>query len=125
MTTTHRIYWDTDGTPIVKCEGGDRESECHWFPDCDCEFWEGPGLHVHGYVRHEHQCWIVNYLNAGGSVAADSYWPFDEGGEEDGCPRRDGLIIASFEGDYMTWHYADEIENHSGAQADEPRGLGS
>lgn len=40
---------------------GDRDAECHNYPDCDCERWTRSG-HEHEFVPHD-DCWMKTFFD--------------------------------------------------------------
>lgn len=119
----HRIEVERDRDGEVSsvrfaCDGTNL-SACHSFPECACETWGevthgDPPAPGHENVVHEKECWVDPWFNAALSDAGDWVEAYD--GEHDGLDEADlrsAQIETTFEGDYMTWRYADEIPDAS------------
>lgn len=79
---------------------GDEKSRCHRYPSCDHEEWPC-GCE---YVEHA-TCWIAPWITAGD--LADSYVGSQVTAlSDDEFP--DGVLEWTWEGEYLTWTYADE-----------------
>ena len=81
-----------------KCRG-DRDSECHNYPDCDCEAWDSS--HPHPRVTHD-ECWLQGWFDS------DQIDP----STEDGTPAvfaelvgKSGPIKITFMGDCIEWSF--------------------
>lgn len=109
------------------CDGGDSAS-CHWWPDCGCETWgpehgtPGPAspsgkrenLAMPGHEDvQQRECWIEPWFNATTDTWSDFTDLYDGpldidqpdiyGDNADWLVS--GLVVTTFEGDYMTWEY--------------------
>lgn len=81
------------------------EARCRNYPDCDCETWT---LDLHGEkpaAGHEPvpqgECWIKPWLDA--VELGDTY----AGDDSHGMHFPDGPVDHEWQGDYLTWQYAD------------------
>lgn len=87
---------------IFICEGGAR-SECHVYPDCECERWyhdEETDKHPHPSVPHA-TCWMLDWLN--NSDPRDTM--LEDGGIDFG-ELLDGEVLVEWNGeDAVLWHY--------------------
>lgn len=87
------------------CDGGD-DAPCHHWPDCTCEEWTEEHSE-HPDVQQDH-CWIGPWFNDVAYHLED--WAEFYDGQEDihwANDLRSGPISVTFEGDYMTFEYAD------------------
>lgn len=86
----------------ITCDG-DRNAACHFYPDHDSETWEDGWTEAerleHGFPHDE----CIYVLNAEAWSCAMLCGP-------DGRPVHDGPIIPSWNGDCMSWEYAEEEE---------------
>lgn len=123
MTATidrhHRIRldvaWDGDEREVrhVRFEClAPPEAPCHQYPGCGCEEWDVEIHHPdHPMPGHEpvqqEECWKIPWLESFADVydVVESYDPdLDDITEDD---LRDGVIVTSWEGDWLAWSYAD------------------
>ncbi|WP_280455450.1 hypothetical protein [Nocardia brasiliensis] len=82
---------------------GDRDAECHSFPDRDCEVWTR-GDHEHPFVLHE-KCWMASFFDNAGWGAID---PMPEMlAESEITPGVAGPISTHFNGEYIEWEFVD------------------
>ncbi|AEQ21115.1 hypothetical protein E3_1950 [Rhodococcus phage E3] len=104
MTDTHLhtvTITGTEDSPKIEfvCHG-DRDSDCHSYPDCRCERWDRDD-HEHPFVPHD-QCWMQAWFDEG---ATD---PMAETLDE--CPDlkvgMSGPIESVFLFDYIEWEFA-------------------
>ena len=99
---------DEDGwrdEPDVKFEcRGNESSQCRNYPGCECEYWSDD--HEHPSIPQD-ECWMQGWFDVGGHCY------IDDGAHDmdDTClPRdmtREGFIVASFDGDCLTWEWVD------------------
>src|SRR5216117_4431587 len=85
------------GIPSVKFEcRGNRDSECHSYPDCDCEGWDEDHAEHHPFVKHD-ECWMDGWFDSDAHV----YTGADACKWDDTCvPRgmnRSGPIAACYD----------------------------
>jgi hypothetical protein len=107
--TTHRIK---DGQAV--CDG-DATTACHYFPDCECEYWSFDHDEEHQPAEHPY-CWVTPWINS--SDLEDSFDGETLPGLDGPCDERpwpDGLIEWTWEGEYVLWHYAAEQTAEAGA----------
>lgn len=99
---------DDDGwrdAAIVKFEcRGDRDSKCHSYPDCDCEFWEEGHEQEHPFAQHD-ECWMQGWFESECGHVYDG--PDADDRDDNGVPRdmsRSSPIAASFDIDgFVEW----------------------
>lgn len=89
---------------------GDRDSECHSYPDCECEVWGND--HAHLFVPHD-DCWMRSWFDR----AADDpeeYGPIhpmpDQLAEEDCTVGMSGPIRTHFNGEFIEWEFIEQPE---------------
>ncbi|MFC4373349.1 hypothetical protein ACFO5K_04470 [Nocardia halotolerans] len=86
---------------------GDRDAECHQYPDCDCERWDSDHEEEQGHplVPHD-QCWMKNWFDN------DCTDPYSETLIEcDYTVGMSGPIKARFEeDDYVAWEFIEEAK---------------
>ena len=106
---TVTAQFDQDGTelnPDVKFEcRGDKSSDCHRYPDCDCESWGDD--HSHPKIVHD-DCWIKDWFDA--DCHAYDGDDRDEMNGDWGIPagmNRSGEVKTSFEVDYISWEFTE------------------
>lgn len=81
------------------CEG-DLDSPCHFYPDCECEYWTTYGEHAKHSKKVHETCWIERWMNL--ADCAKLCGP-------DGEPVRNGAVRTWFE-DCIMWDYIEEIK---------------
>ena len=100
--------WRDEATVKFECRG-DRDSKCHSYPDCDCEYWDEDHEKEHPFVKHA-ECWMTGWFE---SECGHSYVGADA--EENcmndtGVPRdmaRSGPITSTFDMDgFVEWEFA-------------------
>ncbi|WP_084969438.1 hypothetical protein [Prescottella equi] len=89
----------TDEQPRIEftCHG-DRNSECHSYPDCECESWNRDD-HPHPFAPHD-ECWMQPWFDN------DCTSPMAETIDE--CEMKVGMsgpIEAEFADDYVEWTF--------------------
>lgn len=84
---------------------GNQGSECHQYPDCDCEYWDDN--HEHPRVKHD-ECWMQGWFD---SEVGHVYDGADGDDRDDTCVPRDmsrsGPIATVFDIDgFVEWRFA-------------------
>lgn len=83
---------------------GDRDAECHSYPDCGCETWNRVDP-CHLFVPHE-KCWMQQFFDNAEWGGID---PLPETFADcDITPGMSGPITTWFNGEYIEWHFAEE-----------------
>lgn len=95
--------WRDEATVKFECRG-DQDSECHKYPDCDCEYWDDN--HEHPRVKHD-ECWMQGWFE---SEAGHSYVGADfDDRDDNGVPRdmdRSGPIKTTYDIDgFVEWQF--------------------
>ena len=83
---------------------GNQDSECHQYPDCDCEYWDDN--HEHPRVKHD-ECWMQGWFDSGTGHVYEGLDSDDR--DDNGVPRdmaRSGPITPTFEMEYVSWVFA-------------------
>lgn len=104
---TVTITGDEDRPGIEFTCHGDRDAECHSYPDCKCETWIR-GDHEHEFVPHD-ECWMKSYFDNAdeGGVA-----PPPEGLVDDDIKvGASGPITAHFNGEYIEWEFTEAVQS--------------
>lgn len=104
---TVAITGDEDHPKIEFTCHGDRDAQCHSYPDCKCESWI-PGDHEHPFVAHD-ECWMKSWFDNAEQGAVE---PFPENFAE--CeikPGMSGPIKTEFHYDYVEWEFINEEGN--------------
>jgi hypothetical protein len=102
-----------DDSSIHRIQGGSfvctaaPASACRNYPSCECEGWN-ESLHgdppAPGHEDQPHaECWIAPWMAA--VELGESYGPGELSVDNSEFP--DGPVAIDWEGDYLTWHYAD------------------
>ncbi|MFG1794244.1 hypothetical protein [Nocardia sp. NPDC049149] len=103
MTSLHTVVitGDEDAPQIQFTCHGDRTSECHSYPDCQCETWIR-GNHEHPFAPHD-DCWMKSFFDNAdsGGVAPPPECLADDGVELGAS----GPIEAHFNGEYIEWEF--------------------
>jgi hypothetical protein len=101
------VHFIRDGRFVC---AADSAAKCHNYPTCECEGWTAE---LHGEVPadgHENQpqdeCWIKPWLEA--TDLNETYDPEDLWLSDVDFP--DGPISTIWNGDYLTWEYADDTK---------------
>ena len=95
----HRVVWHIEPEEVrgtFVCDG-DREAECHAYPDCTC----GVSPCDHPRVPHAMCAWIP-------WLSEDSLQTYYDGARQ---PLRDDAVVVAWSNDFEgpAWHYADEV----------------
>lgn len=101
----------TDDEPRIEftCHG-DRDSECHSYPDCKCESWDRDD-HPHPFVPHD-KCWMQDWFdNDGTDPIAETLVDCEY------FVGMAGPVRTIFCNDYIEWHFAPAA---CGCTADDP-----
>lgn len=102
----HEDDWRDEATIKFECRGG-RDSQCHSYPDCECESWDSEHDKDHPFTKHD-ECWMQGWFE---SEAGHVYGGADADDRDDSCVprdmRRSGPITATYEYDgYVEWRFA-------------------
>lgn len=97
--------WRGSATVKFECRG-DRDSKCHTYPDCECEFWDDGHDQEHPPVQHD-ECWMEGWFD---SEAGHVYNGPDADDWDDSCVPRDmekfGPITAVYDMDgFVEWEF--------------------
>lgn len=85
---------------------GNRDSECHSYPDCQCESWI-PGDHEHPFVAHD-ECWMASWFANAHNGAIEPMPEFLA--DCDLVPGMSGPIATQFCQDYVEWEFIGQPE---------------
>lgn len=101
---------DADFPPDVKFECPWLYGDCHFYPDCQCEYWDGNHFKENGAGHervHHDECWMQAWFDAGygGAVyEGDDADDMQDSGVPNGMNRA-GEIITTWEYDYVAWEF--------------------
>lgn len=100
---------DFDFEPTAKFECPWLYGDCHFYPTCDCESWDGNHLADNGpgheRVWHD-ECWMQGWFDSdyGACYEGDDADDMNDSGLPNGMNRA-GEIITSWEYDYVGWEF--------------------
>lgn len=100
---------DTDFEPTAKFECPWLYGDCHFYPACECESWDGNHLAEHGpgheRVWHE-ECWMQGWFDSecGACYEGADAYDMNDSGLPNGMNRA-GDIITSWEYEYVGWEF--------------------
>ena len=102
VTPSNNEY--SPATVKFECRG-DRDSQCHSYPDCECESWDSEHDTDHPSTKHD-ECWMQGWFDAD----ATCYEGPDSYDRHDNCVpadmNRSGGIKAHYEYDgYVAWEF--------------------
>lgn len=94
--------------PTVKFEcRGNRDSDCHSYPDCDCEYWDEDHEREHAHVKHD-ECWMQAFFESEAGHVYNGPDAYDM--DDSGIPRdmeRSGFITSAYDIDgFVEWEFA-------------------
>lgn len=97
--------WRDEATVTFECRGN-RDSKCHSYPDCDCEFWNDDHDKDHPFVKHG-ECWMTDWFKSG---VGHVYGGADADDMDENCVPRDmarsGFITGAFDIDgFIEWDF--------------------
>lgn len=104
---TVTVTGEEDGPRIQFTCHGDRDSECHIFPDCGCETWIR-GEHEHPSVPHG-LCWMQDWFdNDSIDPSAQDPTALADCGYR---PGMSGPITTHFNGEYIEWEFTEAVQS--------------
>lgn len=96
--------WRDEATVSFECRGN-RDSECHQYPDCDCEYRDD--THEHPRVPHD-ECWMQGWFDSDAGHVYDG--PDGDDRDDTNVPRdmgQEGYIVTAFDIDgFVEWSWA-------------------
>lgn len=97
---------DMPATVKFECRGN-RDSKCHSYPNCECEYWDDEHEQEHPFVQHD-ECWMQGWFDNNMHVydGPDGYDMRDNcvpdgmnrSGEISACYDLDGFVEWQFKG---------------------------
>lgn len=107
MSNPHTVkIVETDaGLKAVFTCSADRDSDCHFYPDCDCEYI--PPDHQHPKVKND-LCWMSDWFEVGAISPANDDIQAGDMAEAGYSAGMSGPIGVIGDPDYLEWYFLDE-----------------
>lgn len=106
----HEDDWRDEAQVKFECRG-DRDSQCHSYPDCECESWDSEHDKEHPFAKHD-ECWMQGWFDSDVGHVYDG--PDGDDRDENCVPRdmdKSGPIVASFDIDgFVEWRFVEPDE---------------
>lgn len=104
---TRDEHGDITATDLTFECRGDRTSECHIYPGCECENWSLEHDKEHPRVAHD-DCWLEQWFGIGHDVCPYAPPSDDLNYLESDLPERSGPITFEYD-ECILWRWADEV----------------